>query len=98
MLTGEAAWDFLLRRSNLYPRADVLGYRKDGVDEMVPVKLLDPVAPIQVLVYTEAEASKPLGRVSALIAPAETALPPRLLDYLPLYPTLEDWQKATIHG
>src|SRR5688572_2653366 len=33
MLTGEEAWDFIQKRSNLHPRADVFGYRNDGVDD-----------------------------------------------------------------
>src|SRR5688572_30842193 len=51
ILTGEEAWQFLFHRSNLYPRADVIGYRNDGVDDMIPVKKLDLMQPVVVLVY-----------------------------------------------
>ncbi len=91
MLTGEAAWRFLLERSNLYPRADVLGYRNDGEDAMVVVKALDLAAPVQVLVYADEGATTPLARVEALIAGEETKLPPRLLAHLRRYDSVETW-------
>jgi hypothetical protein len=93
ILTGEEAWDFLIHRSNLYPRADVVGYRNDGQDDMIVVKLLDLAEPVQVLVYPDDQAAQPLARVSALIAPATAAIPPRLLQYLPRYDSLEAWQQ-----
>jgi len=91
MLTGEAAWDFLLHHSNLHPRADVVGYRNDGTDDMIVVKLLDLALPVQVLVYTDASAVRPLAHVMALIAPSSDTLPTRLLEYLPRYNSLEEW-------
>ena len=97
MLTGEAAWEFLLRRSNLYPRADVVGYRTDGIDDMTPVKWLDLAQPVQVWVYSDAAANTGLARVSAIIAGPDSvpdALPTRLLDYLPRYESIDDWQAA----
>ena len=92
MLTGEAAWDFLLHHSNLYPRADVIGYRNDGADEMIVVKLLDLAEPVQVLAYPDAAATRPVARIAALIAADTTGLPPRLLEYLPHYDSLEAWK------
>lgn len=96
MLTGEAAWDFLLHRSNLHPRADVIGYRTDGADDMTLVKLLDLAQPVQVWAYANADAVTPLARVQALIAAPEAAdsLPPRLLAYLPRFDSFTDWQTA----
>ncbi len=94
MLRGEEAWEFLLKRSNLYPRADVLGYRSDGEDDMIPVKWLDIAQPSHVLVYAEASATQPLAQVHALIAASVEGIAPRLLDALPHYPTLNDWQAA----
>ncbi len=91
MLTGEEAWDWLLNRSNLHPRADVLGYRSDGADDMIVVKLLDLAEPIQVLVYRNTADPLPLARVEALIARQTDRLAPRLLQYLPRYDSLEDW-------
>jgi hypothetical protein len=98
MLTGEDAWDFLLKKSNLYPRADVVGYRNDGVDDMLPVKRLDLALPLEVLVYPNAQATTPVASLSALILPsgmAETeraAVPARLTEYLPTFGDVEGWQ------
>lgn len=93
MLTGETAWDFLLHRSNLHPRAEVFGYRNDGTEDMVVVKRLDLAQPIQVLVYTEDEFRQPVARVTALIASQTDDLSPRLVKYLPCYDSLEAWQQ-----
>ncbi len=101
MLTGEDAWDFLVRKSNLYPRADVLGFRNDGEDTMMPVKRLDLALPFEVLAYTDAQATVPVASVSALIV-SETldttlaeaqrpVLPPRLLQALPVYRSVRAW-------
>ncbi len=92
ILTGEDAWNFLLKRSSPYPRADVLGYRNDGADEMIAVKQLDLAQPVDVYVYTDDNATIPTANPTALIAPLDVALPPRLLDYLPRYDSVEDWQ------
>lgn len=94
MLTGEAAWDFLLKRSNLHPRADVVGYRNDGKDEMVTVKTLDLAQPIYVLAYADATATIPIAQIAAIIAPADAPIPPRLLEFLPRYDSVIDWQAA----
>jgi hypothetical protein len=93
IITGDEAWDFLLHRSNLHPRADVVGYRNDGADEMIVVKLLDPVAPVHVLIYSDTKAVQPVARVSALIAEDTAGIAPRLLDYLPHFESLEAWQR-----
>jgi hypothetical protein len=92
ILTGEAAWDFLFKRSVVHPRADVFGYRNDGADEMIVVKQLDLAEPVHVYVYQDAVAAIPRAHPKALIAPPDTDLPPRLLEYLPRYDTLENWQ------
>lgn len=92
--TGEDAWDFLLNKSNLFPRADVLGYGNDGADCQVFVKELDIVIPFHILAYGNAEASKPLAQVAAVISEKPETLPPRLAEYAPIYPTIEAWKKA----
>lgn len=94
MLVGDEAWDFLLNRSNLYPRAEIFGYRNDGKDEMMYVKHLDFVQPIEVLVYAKDTDTAPAARPIALIAPddAVTSIPARILQYLPRFKTLADWQ------
>jgi hypothetical protein len=95
ILNGEAAWEFLTRRSNLYPRAEVFGFRSDGRDEMIVVKLLDLALPIDVLLYADHRATTPIARPSALLASADAAaaLPSRLLMYLPRYDTLKEWRQ-----
>ncbi len=92
MLVGEEAWDFLLHRSNLFPRADVLGYRNDGEDDMIPIKRLDLVPPIHTLAYASEQATTPLADIAAVIATDEAALPPWLARYARRYPSLIDYQ------
>lgn len=95
MLTGEKAWDFLLKKSNLHPRADVIGYRNDGEDEMIVVKNLDLALPVDVLIYSDDTATKPIASANALIAsPDVDTIPARVYDYLPHYDTLDDWRKT----
>jgi hypothetical protein len=93
-LTGEAAWEFLLKRSNLYPRGEVFGYRADGRDDMMYIKNLDLALPVHVLVYADDTAARPLARAEALIAPAQAAIAPRLSDRLPRYETAAAWLEA----
>jgi hypothetical protein len=97
ILTGEEAWDFLLKRSNLYPRAEVFGYRSDGRDDMMTVKNLDLAQPVDVLVYAEANATVPIAKPTALIADErQTAtLPQRLVEALERFPSVAAWQTAT---
>lgn len=96
LLTGQAAWDFLLTRSNLYPRAEVFGNRSDGRDEMVYVKHLDLAQPPQVMVYTKPDAALPTAFPIAVIAsPNNTpvgVLPERLTAILPVFPTIAAWR------
>lgn len=97
LLTGDEAWDFLVRHSNLYPRAEVFGFRDDGRDDMLYVKQLDLALPMQVLVYTNPQDSTPAARPTALIAPEAQAasLPQRVLDYLPRFETVAQWRAGT---
>ena len=92
MLSGEAAWEFLVHQSNLYPRADVLGYRDDGSDQMLVVKQLDFAIPFDVFAYHQSSDRKPFARLKALIASERAAFPQRLLNYLPAFDSLADWQ------
>lgn len=93
-LTGDEAWHFLFKKSNLHPRADVVGYRNDGKDDMIPIKKLDLEHPVDVLVYADDAATKPLTTVSALLTQNTQTLPHRILDYCPHYATLAAWQEA----
>lgn len=90
-MTGEAAWDFLMTSSHLYPRSDVLGFRSDGVDEMVPLKQLDFDSPYDVFVYRGPGDREPVARLSALIESEEGGFPERLRRHLPRFLSLDDW-------
>jgi hypothetical protein len=93
-LTGEEAWDFLLEGSNLYPRSEVIGYRNDGRDEMIVIKALDIGLAPEVLVYADAAATIPIAKPTALIAPVEKSIPPRVLKFLPCFANLTEWQSS----
>jgi hypothetical protein len=92
MLTGEEAWNFLVNRSNLYPRSEVVGYCNDGSEDMVFIRALDMAVAPEVLVFADDKAIKPLYHPVGLIAVNPEGLPERLLKYLPRYPTLSAWQ------
>lgn len=83
MLTGEEAWEFVMKRSNLYPRAEVFGWRNDGREDMLYVKQLDLALPVQVLVYPNDAAFQPIASPTRLIAkPDDDSVAPRLRGYL----------------
>jgi len=94
MLTGENAWNFLFKRSNLYPRADVVGYTNQGEEDMIPVKFLDLMRPVDVLVYKTEEDKKPLARVSGILTTEPEKVPERLRNHVQIQPTQEAWLKA----
>ncbi len=93
-LTGEEAWEFLLKGSNLYPRSEVIGYRNDGRDEMIVIKALDMSLTPEVLIYADAASTTPIAKPIALIAVNEAMIPPRLLEFLPCFANLTEWQSA----
>ena len=93
-LNDEAAWDFLLHKSNLHPRADVLGYRNDGVDEMMTVKTLDLAQPVRVFAFAKEEHATPIAEVNVLITANPDAYPERVREHLPHYTSLTEWQAA----
>lgn len=92
MLTGEEAWEFIQKRSNLHPRADVFGYRNDGEDDSIALKWLDLAVTPEVLVYTDAAETIPAARPTALIASPDAELPERLAAYLPRFENLTAWK------
>ena len=94
-LTGEAAWDFLMESCHLYPRSDALGFRHDGVEDMMTFKQLDFDSPYAVFAYRDAGERAPFCRLSALIATQSDAFPDRLLKHLPRFVSLDDWRR---HG
>ncbi|MBI5670436.1 MAG: hypothetical protein HZC41_20785 [Chloroflexi bacterium] len=91
MLAGEEAWNFLWHRSNLYPRSEVVGLREDGQEDVVFFRNLDLSIPPRVLVY---DGDTLLAQVSALIAADTAGLPPRLVEFLPRYASVEKWMAA----
>jgi hypothetical protein len=93
MLNGEAAWEFVTKKSNLYPRAEVFGFRNDGKDEMIVVKALDLALPFAVLAYADATAPMSIAQPSALImSEAELdTLPDRLKNVLAHFKDVKDW-------
>lgn len=93
MLTGEPAWEFLLRQSNLYPRAEVFGFRQDGRDEMMLVRALDLALAPHVLAYAAPTDTTPAARVDALIG-ADAAVPERMRAWLTPFASLDDWLAA----
>ncbi|PJF28215.1 MAG: hypothetical protein CUN53_01170 [Phototrophicales bacterium] len=95
ILNGEPAWEFLLRRSNLHPRAEVFGFRSDGRDEMIVVKNLDLALPPEVLAFTTENDTIPAARPVALIGSNVSAVPPRIRKYLPHSETLTSWRERS---
>ncbi len=96
ILNGESAWAFLIRRSNLYPRAEVFGFRSDGRDDMVVVKNLDLALTPEVLVFAGESDTIPAARPVGLIGGALNAVPPRLVQYLPHYESLTSWRERSL--
>lgn len=93
-LNGEAAWDFLLRHSNLHPRAEVFGQRDDGFEDQLRVSRLDLAQAPCVLVWplAAADALRPLARVTAIVCGEPDSLPDRPRQYLSLHAAFADWQ------
>lgn len=98
MLTGEAMWRFILTKHNSYPRADVVGYRNDGRDEMIVLKKLDLDQSFEALVFDSGASTAPLAKPTALIAAADSPLPERLTEYVPRFDSLEDWEQTATNG
>ena len=59
---------------------------------MIPIKWLDLALDIEVLVYQDVTAKKPLASVNGLIVSTDQSTPPRLKEYLPHYETIEAWK------
>ena len=92
LLTGEAAWSFLMESGHLYPRADIIGIRNDGEEDMLALKLLDFDYPYDVFAYRSLEERQPFVKVTAAIVSDQTLFPPRLLRHLPHFLSLRDWR------
>ena len=92
LLSGETAWDFLMNRGHLYPRADVCGYRNDGEDEMIVLKQLDFDYPYDVFAYLRTGDHRPFVALSALIAMDCATFPQRVQENLPCYGSVNTWR------
>lgn len=88
MMTGEKAWEFLLKRSQLFPRAEVYGFSSQGKDDMKTVKWFDLALPPMVLAYVDNSATAPLAEVTALVGAADV-FPPRAAEILPRFDTVD---------
>ena len=92
LLNGEDAWQFLMQKSHLYPRADVVGWRSDGQDDMPALKQLDFDYAFDVFLYADAADRQPLARLSAVIVADRAKFPGRLTARLPVYASLDEWR------
>ncbi|MCY3782107.1 MAG: hypothetical protein OXG78_17465 [Chloroflexi bacterium] len=92
LLRGEEAWQFLMDKGHLYPRADVCGRRNDGREDMPAVKQLDFDYPYDVFIYEGATDSQPLAKLSALIVADRAKFPERLIEHLPTFPSFDQWR------
>jgi hypothetical protein len=91
-LSGEDAWRFLFEESNLFPRAEVIGFREDGEEDMVTVKTLDLMYPVRAFTFFPPDAPVNLGQLSALLGTFPEALPARLTNCLDAYPDLATYK------
>ncbi|MGB7340967.1 MAG: hypothetical protein WBC91_18865 [Phototrophicaceae bacterium] len=92
--TGDDAWDFLLNKSTLYPRADIFGYNNSGNDSQAFVRELDLMYPFDILVYADATQTAPLCKVDAIISNQPDGISNRLAEYANIFPSVDDWKKA----
>lgn len=93
LLSGEAAWEFLMTSAHLYPRADVCGLRDDGSEDMVVLKQLDFDHPYAVFVYRRLEDDQPFAALSALIDAPQAFASERLQRHLPRFDSVAAWRR-----
>jgi hypothetical protein len=86
-LIGREAWDYMQRRFQMHPRADVVGLRMNGAPAQVFLRELDWGAAVRVFVYDSAAAHAPTAELKALVTgPEAPPLPDLLARYLPAVP------------
>lgn len=84
-LTGREAWDYMLRRFQMHPRADIIGVRSNGQTAQVWLRELDFGAAIKVFVYASPQTMTPTVAVTALVIGMDAnPLPELLAQYLPI--------------
>lgn len=81
--TGRAAWEFIWSKFQLYPRAEVIGFRSDGAPAQVLMRDLDFGEPPKVLAFPDETAWRALGVITHLSAPPDATLPDLLAQYAP---------------
>lgn len=77
---GRDAWEWIWSRFQLYPRAEVIGFRSDGKDEHLYMRNLDFGSPVRVMAYEDDQARTPLATIGAV--ETQTALPELLQRYM----------------
>ena len=84
-MTGRECWDYLQKRFQLHPRADVLGITPEGAPVQFWVRTLDFGAAVQVWAYSDPPEKVPIVQLTVIYASdvAYTALPDLVKRYLP---------------
>lgn len=86
-LVGREAWEFMMNRFQMFPRADVVGFRPGGAEAQVFLRELDFGAQVRVYVFESTEARKALAEVTALFrGEGVPELPEMLTRHLPTLP------------
>jgi hypothetical protein len=88
VIVGRAAWDFMFKKFQLFPRADVIGMTPQGKAEQVFLRELDFGAPVRMFAYPSVEDNQPIAELKWLIAPTEVSWPDLVIRYLPIHQVL----------
>jgi len=85
ILRGLEAWEYLHKRFQVHPRADVIGQTPNGQPAQFLVRELDFGVPVRVFAYADPPGNQPLAELKALQATdaAFQSLPDLLKRYLP---------------
>lgn len=83
-MVGREAWDFMAEKFQLYPRAEIVGFRLDGANAQVFLRELDWGAPVRVLIYGSTEQRTPTAAPKAMyVGEGAAPLPELLARYRP---------------
>jgi hypothetical protein len=66
-LVGREAWQFMAEKFQLYPRADLVGWRASGKPDQVFLRALDWGRPARTFAYADNISMSPLAEVSAAV-------------------------------
>ena len=82
-LVGREAWDFMLAHFQLYPRADVVGFRvSNGAPLQVFLRELDFGTPIRIFAYESVDISLPPAEITQVRIGQSAQLPELLTKYI----------------